>query len=317
MKIAVIGGGTGAPEILRGFEHYLTNQDTLSAIANMVDDGGHTGDMVDRFGVLPPGDLLRCGLALSRHENGWTRELLLYRFDYGRPHTHSLGNEILAALEKIGKSLPEGIKYFKELLAIPENRDLFPITLDKTQVCGTTKTGQELNGQTQLSYPADPNAVIQNVELRPQAELYKEAKTALLDSDLIVVAPGDLYGSIIPNFLVNGMRRALSETDAKFMYVCNIVTKEGSKNFRVSNFVREIERYSARKLDRILVNSSMPSDDTTSRYHEQGQDVVKNDMEGVERVVSGDYLVEYRNVPGLKGLLRHDPIKVVRDILKD
>ncbi len=301
--ITTIGGGTGQYTLLRGLKNYDIN---LTAIVSMMDDGGSTGKLRDEFGVLPPGDLRRCLVALSR-ESKSLRELFEYRFG-----KDCVGNMILAALQEIvGKE-----RYVQEAARILNTSGtVFPITTDETNIFGKTNKGKELKGQLEVSYNIDEDEVIEKIWLDPEAFISEKAAGALRKSDLIVICPGDLFGSIIPNFLVKGFKKALKNSEARIVYVCNLVTKQGSYEFGASDFVKKIEKYINRKIDILVLNKKKPTQKIVDKYKGENSYFVTPDLDKINTdIIKGDLLLEHKS--NGKIIARHDPDKTAKLIMK-
>jgi uncharacterized cofD-like protein len=304
-KIVTIGGGTGHFQILRGLKNYECG---ITAIVNVSDDGGSSGKLRDEYGILPPGDARQCMVALAdEDESKLLRDMFSFRFKDG----HNLGNLMITALAGISGSSAQAIKDASKLLNIKGN--VLPVTTDDVILHGETFDGKILKGQTEVSYPKDKNSTIKRIFNVPEAFLYKEAGEAIRNADKIVICPGELYGSILPNFIVGGVREALQESKAKKIYVCNLFTKEGSYNFKAGDFVREIEKYAGIKIDKIIIGISRPSVDALRKYLGENSKLVEDNLGSDERVIRGDYAAEYPSAE--KTLLRHVPEKIARAIM--
>jgi len=227
-KIVTIGGGTGHYTILRGLKNYDVN---LVAIVSVVDNGGSSGKLRMEFGILPPGDIRNCLLALAEDIRlGDLKDLFNYRFQgEGSLANHNLGNLILTALTHKYGDVGQAIKAASNILGI--GGEVLPVSVDNTNIHAETFSGKKLKGQLEVSYP-DKNEKIKSVWLEPQANIYRESANAIRQADLIVICPGDLYGSIIPNFLVKGFKEVIQRSNAKIIYVCNLVTKQGTYGLR-------------------------------------------------------------------------------------
>jgi uncharacterized cofD-like protein len=304
-KIVTIGGGTGHFQLLRGLKNYELE---LCAISNMSDDGGSSGRLRDEYGFLPPGDVRQCLVALSPEQESQTfRALFNYRFNDG----HNLGNLIIAALGEHFGNIATGIKAAGEILGI--EGEVLPVTTDNCILKAKTLEGRMLNGQTEVSYPKNVSTQISKLFYDPMAYLYKEAGSNIRDADKIVICPGDLYGSILPNLIVEGMAEAMKDSNAMKIYVCNIFTKHGNVEFKASDFVREIERYSRIKMDNIILNTKQPSEEVVNKYFSEYSKLVEDDLAGDDRVVRGEFAAEYLSEP--KTILRHVPEKIARAII--
>ncbi len=252
-KIVVIGGGTGSFAVLKGLKDYDVD---LTAIVNMTDDGGSTGILRDEFGVLPPGDVRRCIVALSESTEIMKR-LFQYRFSSGTLQGHSLGNLLLTALKDITGSDEKAIKEACRILSIKGK--VLPVTLKDCRLKAELEDGTVIDGEKNLDHPKhDGNLKIRRLFLNEPAEAYEDALYAISSADMIILGPGDLYGSVIANLIVEGVSDAIRFSNAKKVYVCNLMTKHGeTNNFKVSDFVSEIESYLGKdSLDHVVVNKS-------------------------------------------------------------
>lgn len=254
-KVVVIGGGTGSFVVLKGLKRYPLS---ITAVVNMFDSGGSSGLLRDEFGILPPGDVRRCLLALSdEREEDILRKLFMYRFEkQSSLQGHSFGNLFLTALSSILKDEVSSIRTAGELLNIKGR--VLPVSTDRADVHATLENGDVIKGEKNIDVPKhDGNVKIKNVFLRPKAFLHREAKSALLDADLIVIGPGDLYTSLIPNLLAVGMKKALQKSRAKKVYITNLMTKWGeTNNLSASECAQEILSYSGiSKFDYIICNN--------------------------------------------------------------
>lgn len=266
IKIAVIGGGTGSFMLLSALKEH-TKQ--LAAIVNMVDDGGSTGVLRDELGVLPAGDVRQCLVALS--DSPKVRELFDYRFDSGSLAGHSFGNLLLTALEKKTGSFSEAVNTASEILRI--NGVVIPATLDNVRLkMEWPGASFILRGERVIDseyFKHDPRKA--KISLMPKATANPLALKAIEQADIVVVAPGDLYTSLGPLLVIEGIGKALINTKATTVYVANLVTKDGqTTNFTVSDHANEIERFAGSKfLDYVIYNEQKPSKGAASRYNEE------------------------------------------------
>ena len=266
----MVGGGTGTHTILRGLKKY-TDQIAITAIVTMADSGGSTGRLRDEFGQLPVGDVRMALAALSAdtgpHEE-LLRELFLYRFDKGEGLAgHNFGNLFLTALTEILGSSSEAIQTASEVLRI--QGVVLPVTTDNVHLVATYDDGVEVVGEHAIDSPtADRSGHrIMQVSVTPAARLHPEAAEALLRANLIVLGPGDLYTSIIANLVVDGFAEALDASQAKVMYVCNLMSRPGQTDgMRTSDYISEITKYCQRLPDCVLVNTAAYSPELLERY---------------------------------------------------
>lgn len=259
-KIVVIGGGTGSFTILSSLKDYTQN---IMAIVSMADDGGSTGQLRDELGVLPPGDVRQCLVALSRSPR--VRDLFNYRFDQGSLEGHAFGNLFLTALEKMTGNFGDAVEVAGEVLNIVGRVE--PITHDNVTLVMETSSGQVTEGQHRVENADFGKTKRPNIRLEPTATINPEAREAILNADIVVIAPGNLYASLAPALVVDGVSSALNETNAKKVYICNLVTKPGQTDgFTVCDYAGEIERFANTKLDYVLYNNQKPSEELLDKY---------------------------------------------------
>lgn len=311
-NIVVIGGGTGTFVVLSGLKKYTKN---ISAIVTMSDSGGSSGLLRDELGVLPPGDIRRCLVALSNSEK-LMRDLFNYRFKNGGLAGHSFGNLFLTALEKVTGNFEKAVVQTAKILSI--EGEVIPITMAKTDVCALLENGQVIRGETNIDIPKhDGNLKIKKVWLQPPVKSSKQALQAIKKAELIVIGPGDLYTSIIPNFLVQGIAQAIARSAAQKIYICNLMTKFGeTNNFAVSDFVKEIEKYLGRNiLDYVIFNKSQLPGSLLKKYaREEKKFPVKCDIKSsFNHQKKPKYLGA--DVANPRTLIRHDADKLARVIL--
>jgi len=305
-KITVIGGGTGTYNLIMGLKQYDVH---LSAIVTASDSGGSSGQLRDEFGVLPPGDLRRCLVALSENRADIWRQIFEYRFD-GVHEKNNMGNLIITALTKITGDFPTAIEVVSELLEV--KGQAVPATLDNVHLCAELENGQIIYGETNIDIPKhNPELKIKRVFLEPKAFAYKKAIAAIMNADLVVIGPGDLYTSIIPNLLVEGIVPALKVTNAKVVYVCNVMTKYGeTNNFKASDFVKEIQRYSNKAINHVILNTRQPSVELSQKYANENSFFVEPDIDGdVKHVTKTDLISN-------TVLFRHDNKKLAKIIMQ-
>lgn len=269
MKILCIGGGKAMPEsVLTG----LRGKAQITTIATMTDSGGSSGKLREEFGVLPPGDIRRHLVALSDAPD-WKISLFKLRFgseDVGAGHKgHSLGNLIIASIEKDVKNYDKVLEILHDFLEV-KGRCL-PSTVNKTDLCAELESGEIIRGETEIDVPMahDPLLKIRRVFLAPPAKAYPEAMEAMGKNDLIIIGPGDLYSSLIPCFLPKGMKESLEKSKAKKIFICPAMTKHGETDeFSVMDFIREIEKY-AGKMDFVIYNKEVPDQERIIKYKKE------------------------------------------------
>jgi uncharacterized cofD-like protein len=242
-KIVVIGGGTGSFVVLRGLKKYPFD---ITAVVTMFDSGGSSGVLRDEFGILPPGDARRCLIALSEGEKEATlRNLFNFRFDNEESslHGHNFGNLLITALTHIKTNEAEAIKEAGELLNIQGR--VLPVSLNTAHLCAELEDGSIIEGETNIDIPAHNGELkIKRAFLKPEAYVFEETAKAILEAEYILISPGDLYTSIIPNFLVSGVSEAIKESGARTVYILNLMTKWGETHgFKASDFARTALSY--------------------------------------------------------------------------
>src|SRR6056297_2640265 len=265
-KIAVIGGGTGIYSVLTGLKKQSVE---LSAIVSMADNGGSTGVLREEFGVLPPGDIRRALVALSESEE-LLCELFNYRFEKGSLEGHNFGNLFLTALSEMEGSFQQGVEQAMTLLNVKGK--VLPVTTEDAQLHAELENGQVIKGETNIDVPKhDGNLKIERVFLKPECSINPKAKKNLKEADVIVIGPGDLYTSIVPNLLVDGVPEVIKGSNADVVYICNLMTKFGETNgFKASDFIDTVKKYLQQTPDYVLINSKKPSSERIKKYEQEG-----------------------------------------------
>lgn len=311
LKIVVIGGGSGSSVILRGLKKYTSD---LTAVVTMFDSGGSSGLLQTEFGYPPLGDLRQCLLGLSEEAEPTRalRELIGFRFSRESSlNGHSLGNLLLAALTTIGQDLERAIDEMAAILRI--TGQVIPVTLERADLCAELGDGQVVRGESNIDLRAQRCPKIKRVFLDPWVSANPKAIKAILDADAVVLGPGDLYTSIIPNLLARGICQALAATKATRIYVSNLMTKLGeTDDFKASDFVREITRYlKGPSLDWALINTRSVSAAVREAYLGESAHPVEADLEVVQQYVPGVFGTAVANdqVP-----LKHEPDRVAEAV---
>lgn len=285
-NIVVIGGGTGSFTLLSALKNQFSH---ITALVSMADDGGSTGVLRDELGTLPPGDVRQCLVALARDPR--MRDLFNYRFEEGTFAGHSFGNLFLTAVEKTTQGFGQAVETASDVLDIVGR--VIPLTLDNVRLL-TESNGKTTHRQSELE-----TAVFDRprIWLDPDAHLNPKAKYAIQQADIIVIAPGKLYGSLAPALVVPGLADALAASRAPKVYVCNLVTKPGQTDgFTVEDFAAEIERFLLHKvpLDYVLYNNAEPEERLLKKYAEEGEYWVGFDAANLEKqhyAAIGDHFV--------------------------
>ncbi len=322
-KIVTISGGTGGFTMLSGLKTY---QDLdLTAIVTMTDSGGSTGQLRDELGVLPPGDARQCLVALSRN-SGVMRDLFTYRYQEGQLTGHNFGNLFLSTLEKITGDFTQAIEEAADVLNVEGS--VKPVTTTNTNLCVDLQEQKKtICGEQDITqYEGLRYFGIERMYLDPPAVINESARQAILDADAVIIGPGNLYASIIPHLLVEGVPRALQETDARIIFNCNLMVKYGhTDGFSVQDFAREIETYvGANVLDYVLYNTQRPSSELLERYQQEGApvefDKTETEKDNAPAFVGADVIADelYSQVPKKdllrRTLIRHDPEKLAREL---
>ena len=288
-QVVVIGGGTGSFSILSGLKSYFQH---ITATVNMVDDGGSTGVLRDELGVLPPGDIRQCLVALSDAPED-VRRLFNYRFGEGSLAGHSFGNLFLSAMERMNNDFIGAVDMAANVLQI--SGKVLPLTTDNCQLCldneGSITCGESNIGGVYIAKGSRPKLWIE-----PPARITKEAEQALLAADAIVIAPGNLYQSLIPSLLVDGATEAIDSSSAQVIYIGNLVNKPShSKDFSVMDYVNELERFMGKRgIDTVIYNTDQPSRELMKRYALEDEHPVIVDEPNLEqsgkKIISGSFL---------------------------
>jgi len=305
-KIVVIGGGTGAFTVLSGLRKYPVE---LSAIVSMADDGGSTGVLREEFGILPPGDVRRVLVAMS-HSDRLLSDLFNYRFEEGGLKGHTFGNIMLTALERVTGSFEDAVDEAGRILRVKGK--VFPVTLDNVRLLAELEDGTVVRGETNIDIPRhDGRLRISKIWLEPQAQLNPKVVEAVEGADLVIIGPGDLYTSIVPNLLVSGMKEALKKSRAKKVYVTNLMTKWGeTTGFTAADFLVVLEKHlGKRMLDYVVVNTKRPQSERAQHYEKENAEFVEpGNLPSHPIPVFGDYL---RN----RGFVRQDPERLAKVLM--
>lgn len=305
-KIVVIGGGTGLATMLRGLKKYTNN---ITAIVTVADDGGGSGVLREDLGILPPGDIRNCILALADTEP-LMEELLQYRFKDGRLKDQSFGNLFLAAMDGISNNFEEAVQKMSSVLAVTGR--VIPVTLDNMILKAKLKNGKIIEGESNIPKASlEQNSAIDEVFIEPKdAKAIKEALIAINEADAVILGPGSLYTSIIPNLLVKEIREALHKTKALRIYVSNVMTQPGeSDNYGVKDHIMAINKHAKCKVvDYVLVNIGTISSELEEKYLIDKSSIVNINEEEVTKL--GIEVIKNDLVKIRKGYVRHDEKKL-------
>jgi uncharacterized cofD-like protein len=313
-KIVVVGGGTGNFVVLRGLRHYDVD---ISAVVSMADDGGSTGILRDELGVLPPGDVRQCLVALS-DSSRLMRSLMNYRFENGGLGGHSFGNLLLSALEKVTGSFELAVEEMSKILKIKGK--VIPVTTHQVRLKMILNNRKVLEGEKDIYLSQELDKGYKSIYLEPYPKANPHAIHEIMNADMIVMGPGGLHTSLIPNLLVEGMGEALRTTHAKKAFVVNLMNRKGqTTGYKVSDYLKELVRFIGEDVfDYILVNHQEPPAELIAVYSQEG-DLVINDLQE-DRVRSANLLGEVK--PEVKtdllkrNLIRHDSKKLAQELMK-
>ena len=311
-KVLTIGGGSGQYALLSG----LREMDHLeiTAVVSMADSGGSTGRLRDELGILPPGDVLKCILALSPHQD-ITRSIFLKKFEGDRRlRGHNAGNMLLTMLSRYTGSFPSGVQALAEIL--DTRGRILPVTIDRATLVAELTDGSHIYGETAIDVPrGNQREKIRDVFLVPhhndKISVFPPVIEAIKKADYIIIGPGDLFTSIIPNLIVPGVTDALKNTSAKTLYTLNIMTKFGeTHNFMAIDFVLKLEEILQHRVDGIIYNNQKPEPALIARYTKQKAEFVKidptNDRWKDRKIFEADLL----DTSG--GIVRHDSVKLAK-----
>ncbi|AZV55383.1 gluconeogenesis factor YvcK family protein [Clostridium sp. AWRP] len=311
-KIVAIGGGTGLSTMLRGLKYYTSN---ITAIVTVADDGGGSGDLREDLGMLPPGDIRNCIMALADTEP-LMEDLLQYRFKDGRLKNQSFGNLFLAAMDGISGNFEEAVHKMSSVLAVTGK--VMPVTLDNLTLKARLKDGSIVEGESNIPQKAlERNSPIDKVFIEPRdARALKEAVEAIKEADAVILGPGSLYTSVIPNLLVGDIANALQNTNAVKLYVSNIMTQPGETDgFSVEDHIRAIFNHvGAPIIDYVIINVGKINTELEGKYKEEESHLVKINEDLVDsmgvKVIEGDF-ISIKN-----GLIRHNSEKLASILIE-
>ena len=272
-KIVGIGGGTGLSTMLRGLKYYTSN---ITAIVTVGDNGGGSGALREDLGILPPGDIRNCILALADTEP-IMEDLLQYRFTNGRLKNQSFGNLFLAAMDGISDNFEDAVQKMSSVLAVTGK--VLPVTLDDMQLIAELENGNKVLGESEIPNEAiKQKSRIKKLMIEPkEAEPVKEALIAIKEADAIIIGPGSLYTSVISNFLINNIGNAVCKSNALKIYVSNIMTQPGETDgFDVAMHLKTLKKYAGKdSVDFVIANNGIIPEDLIEKYKSEGSELVK------------------------------------------
>ncbi|NLO89218.1 MAG: YvcK family protein [Clostridia bacterium] len=307
-KIIAIGGGTGLSVLLRGLKEHTSN---ITAVVTVTDDGGSSGRLRGDFDILPPGDIRNCLVALADTESSM-RRLFDYRFDKGKGlKGHSLGNLLITAMSEMEGDFYSAVQEIAKVLAVRGR--VVPSTLSKVTLGAVMEKGGIIKGQTNI---VSQREKIDHVFLIPkECSALEETVDAILNADAVILGPGSLYTSVIPNLLVKGIPEALIKTKAVVFYVCNIMTQPGETDgYDAADHLEAIlEHVGANIVDYVVLNNQGVPNDLLKKYLEDSSVPVAPARDKLEKM--GVEIIEEALVDNCH-YVRHDPHKLARIIME-
>ncbi|PWL90732.1 MAG: hypothetical protein DBY10_00710 [Clostridiales bacterium] len=311
-RVAALGGGTGLSTMLRGLKYYTDN---LTAIVTVADDGGGSGMLRQDLGMPPPGDIRSCLQAMANAEP-IMEDLLDYRFKEGSLAGQSFGNLFLAALNGISPSFDQAVARMSEVLAI--NGQVLPVTNENVNVVAEFENGTSVMGESKISaFKRAQNCRITRVYMRPERPAPLDAALeAIRRADIILLGPGSLYTSVIPNLLVDGVAEAIASSHALRIYIANIMTQEGeTEGYTLSDHLKALFAHAQEGLvDLCLANSTELPTQVVERYRTEKAEPIQIDWEEIERLGVQLTCRPLADENG-GGRARHDPVKLARAIM--
>jgi len=296
--IGCFGGGTGLPSLLGGLK---TNPWLrLNAVVTMFDSGGSSGQLRDELGVLPPGDVLKCALALARNEPEARRVLLsrLPTLEHARLAGHTGGNLLLSMMERYSGDFLAAVDGLRALLGCVGR--VWPVSVEHAAVCAEYGDGSKTRGEVEVDAGQTEGRLVQRIWLDPEVNIHPAVASAIPEFDAVVIGPGSFYTSLMPIFLVRGMQEALARVRGPVILVANLLTEgRGMSGFTVADAVCRLGDVSGRPVDVVVVNTARPSDEALARYAaEHKQPLERGTLPPGCQVVEGDFWV--------RDMARHD-----------
>lgn len=306
-KIVVVGGGTGLSVLLQGIKEYTSN---ITAVVTVADDGGSSGKLRDQFDVLPPGDIRNCLVALA-DAGPLMQKLFQFRFKKGSEFQgHNFGNLFITAMSKLTGDFDKAIKESSKVLAI--RGQVVPSTLEHVRLVAEHQNGHKTFGESKIPQSMSP---VKKLYLTPkECAPSPEALKAFSEADAIILGPGSLYTSIIPNLLVGGIPEAIAKSGALKIYICNAMTQTGeTDDYTASDHIKAIiEHTKAKIIDYCIVNTAGVPKDLLTRYQQENAYPVRVDSEKIKEL--GITVIE-AEVVSVEDYVRHDSEKLARVVI--
>lgn len=319
-SVVIVGGGTGTFVVGTGLKHYPVD---LTAIVSVADSGGSTGRLRDEFGFQPVGDLRQALAAFSADgKEAWIRKLLLYRFEKGSGlEGHNLGNLLLTALQDMTGSTAAAVEVASQVFRL--NGKIYPITTQDIQLVISYEDGTTLVGEHNLDESSHAGKKIVSLATKPVAQIYGRARAAIEEADYIVIGPGDLYGSIMPNLVVDRVKEAFGKSKARLVYNANLMTKYAqTHNMTIADHVEVIEMQMGKAFDVIVINNETIPDEVKRHYLTEHESPLVDDVdESKYQVIRDDLLADTPTTKVasdvlIRSYLRHDSDKIARIIME-
>lgn len=318
-KVTVLGGGTGSYVVLRALRH-IPHLD-LGAIVTMMDSGGSTGRLRDQLGVLPPGDLRQCLVALSEAPDIW-RKLFTYRFESGDLRGHNFGNLFISALEKITDSYDQVLDEVHYVMQCVGR--VIPATLERANIEVVYDTGRRVESELLLDEHNPDGGVIVDAKAVPSVSANPDAIDRIRESDYIIAGPGDMYSSIVSIALADGIAQACTKTRAKLIYIMNLMTKSAqTKGYGAHDHIRDFTKYFHRTPDVCIMSDTPIPEKMISKYVELAEEPVRDDLQ--ERGFAGlimkadlmdtsehDTKGQHLAATYAHSIIRHDELKLIK-----
>ncbi|KXZ40460.1 conserved hypothetical protein, cofD-related [Alkalithermobacter thermoalcaliphilus JW-YL-7 = DSM 7308] len=309
VKVVVIGGGTGQSIFLRGLKKFTDN---ITAVVTVADDGGGSGVLREDLGMLPPGDIRNCILALANIEPTMEK-VMQYRFEEGTLKGQSFGNLFLAAMNGIYGNFEVAVSKISEIFAVKGK--VLPVSLEDIQLCAKLENGNIVEGESNIPLEVKrQKSRIERVFLNPKSpKALKEVIVSIKSADIIVIGPGSLYTSVIPNLMVDGIVDALVETKSPKVYISNIMTQPGeSDDYNVYDHVSSIIKHTKKGvIDIVIANSQIISEEILQKYHKEGAKQVLLDKDQTEKLnLLGIEVLQSDVAEIKKNYIRHNAEKI-------
>jgi uncharacterized cofD-like protein len=312
-RVVIIGGGTGLSTILKGIKNYTNN---ITAVVTVADDGGGSGALREDLGILPPGDIRNCLVALANTEP-LMEELMQYRFKDGTLKGQSFGNLFLAAMDGVSDNFEDAVQKMASVLAITGK--VLPVTLDNVKIHAVLDNNQLVVGESHIpDVSIKEGARIQRLYIVPEdAEALEDVKNEILRADAIILGPGSLYTSVIPNLLVKGVPEAIKESRGRKIYIANVMTQPGETDgFKVSDHLKALYAHGdIGPLDYVFANDmKIRNDHLREKYHRMNQFEVEIDYENLKeepfKLIQGDF------IKPRESSVRHDADKLSQKLME-